>query len=117
MMVSRPRPPLISRAGAFSYSESASKIHSMTTDPDDVSLRPATRHANASETESLRTRVRTLMEKRKDFLLDQLNDPSLTTAQKNRARRFLDSVRKDIADTRYTAGDEETWRRIWQKWI
>lgn len=88
----------------------------MTTDPDDVSMRPTAHHIHMPETESLRTRVRTLMEKRKDFLLDQLADPSLTPAQKARARRFLDSVRKDIADTRYTAGDEETWRRLWRKW-
>jgi hypothetical protein len=77
-------------------------------DYDDVTTRPkvqAEQHGNTDKERNQRTR--TLLEKRKDAILDALADPNLSRGE----RKLLEAQHKEIrADIRVLRAVERKWR-------
>ena len=73
-------------------------------DYDDVTTRPtvqAEQHGNTDQERNQRTR--TIMEKRKDAILDALADPSLSRTELEQLEAQHQAIRADIRTIRYGA--------------
>lgn len=78
-------------------------------------MRPTSRHADDSTADMLSRRVKNLMQRHKDYLLDMLDDPTLPPGQRQQAQRDLNEVKKDIADSRYGASESQL-QALWKKY-
>ncbi|MEE8725670.1 MAG: hypothetical protein SOH95_06060 [Bifidobacterium crudilactis] len=73
-------------------------------DYDDVTTRPkvqAEQHGNTDQERNQRTR--TLLEKRKDAILDALTDPDLNRRERELLEAQREAIRADIRTIRYGA--------------
>ncbi|MFT9006406.1 hypothetical protein [Bifidobacterium aquikefiri] len=85
-------------------------------DADDVSMRPAVwaeQHGDSAQERNQRTR--TLLEKRKDAIIDALHDPSTPNSERGRLQELHGEVRADIARIRYGAS-VSVLRELDRKW-
>ncbi|WP_236632769.1 hypothetical protein [Bifidobacterium xylocopae] len=75
-------------------------------DAQDVSMRP--RGYGFEDHDEVRDRhlhIKALMERRKDHLIDLLQDPSLTPADRHRLEELKEEVKADIASVRAGGSD------------
>ena len=73
-------------------------------DSDDVTTRPrvqAEQHGNTDQERNQRTR--TILEKRKDAILDALADPNLTSGERQHLESQHQEIRADIRTIKYGA--------------
>lgn len=63
---------------------------------DDVTARPASRFAGHSPSEDDEIRLRSVMHRRRDEILDRLVDPSLSPRDRERLERLHDEVKEDL---------------------
>lgn len=88
--------------------------HMCIDDPSDVSLRP-TRRESYDQTTDRHVQVKTLLYKRLDSVLDQLQGPHLTLTQRNRLIWKKDEIKADIASIR-VGGSEQDYQRLRDKY-
>lgn len=88
--------------------------HMYIDDPLDVSLRP-TRRESYDQTTDRHVQVKTLLYKRLDSVIDQLQDPHLTVSQQNQLFREKDEIKADIASIR-VGGSEQDYLRLRDKY-
>ncbi|BDR55014.1 hypothetical protein KIMH_11250 [Bombiscardovia apis] len=78
-------------------------------DPTDVVMR----HSSAEQydqTTERHLRIKTLLEQRKNALIDQLQDPTLTRAERRQLQAQKDEVKADIASIRVGGSELDYWR-------
>jgi hypothetical protein len=85
-------------------------------DYDDVTARPHNYGTPRWQyTDDEPTRIRTLLHKRRDQILDRLNDPTLTPEQRQHYERLHTEINTDLRASRYGAD----WKLIYKlgdKW-
>ncbi|WP_144418928.1 hypothetical protein [Bifidobacterium actinocoloniiforme] len=83
-------------------------------DPQDVSMR---RHGydSVDQATARHLQVKTLLERRKDQIIDRLQDPRLTPGERERLQAAKEEVKRDIASIRVW-GSEEDFDRMRRKY-
>ncbi|RBP99844.1 hypothetical protein CRD59_02080 [Bifidobacterium xylocopae] len=60
-------------------------------------------------------RIKALLERRKDAILEQLDDPGLDPGRRSRLEARKEDVKRDIASIRVW-GSERDYERMWRKY-
>ena len=85
-------------------------------DAQDVSMRPSGYNPADQDTVIARhLQIKAAMERRKDALLDKLQDPTLTLEERSRIEAAKDEVKQDIAVIRVW-GSNEDYERMRRKY-
>jgi hypothetical protein len=82
---------------------------------DDVTARPASRFAGHSPSEDDEIRLRSVMHRRRDEIIDRLADPSLSPGDRERLERLHDEVKEDLRTSGFGV-DAYVLRELARKW-